>query len=56
MAIVKTVEQTLERPATVEEDSPAVPKKGSGFLLWGLLVVFVLNLVMVIGALILFGP
>ncbi len=55
MAIVKTVEQTLERPATVEE-VPATPKKGVGFLLWGLVVVFVLNLVMVIGALILFGP
>ena len=48
--------KTLERPVTVAEDVPVVPKEGVRFLLWGLLVVFVLNLVMVIGALVIFGP
>ncbi len=48
--------KSVKRPPIVAEDPPVISEKGVGFLFWGLLVVFALNLVMVIGALVLFGP
>ncbi len=50
-----TLKPTTQEKVALETASPETDT-GSPFLLWGLGIVFVMNLAMVIGAVVLFGP